>query len=232
MDLQILEKRINEAIDIRENGDLVKSRSLFEKILEDIQKLLLQDSSKKLKNIYVTAMGEYVIQYRLEAAESYKEALKLGKQLLKYDRKYKVGNPLSIRSVSNTLIDLGAYEQAEKFLKDLIPLYEADSAKLGDTKAHLAYCLFRTARIEKSYKLVNEAIKDIKLNTAKDKYVSNRLSRSLNFKALVLNAKGEVNEALKIAQEAFSIAKENNNVFRINQTREIIDYLVSKSKTS
>ncbi len=82
MNIQILEKRINQAIDIRESGSLKKSRILFERIIKDIRKLLRKNSSKKLKYIYATAMGQYIIQHRLEAGEMFKKALELGRELL------------------------------------------------------------------------------------------------------------------------------------------------------
>ena len=109
MNLKRIESRIKDAIDVREEGSLEKSRELFEKIISDLKRLLKTNSSQDLKYLYATAVGEYVIQYRLEARRLKEEALRLGKQLLNYDKKHKLDNPLSIRSVTNTLLNLGLY---------------------------------------------------------------------------------------------------------------------------
>ena len=78
MNYRVLEERIKKAIDIREEGKLGKSRTFFESLILDIKKLLTKDPSPKLKNIYATAMGEYVIQHRLEARQLNHESLNLG----------------------------------------------------------------------------------------------------------------------------------------------------------
>ena len=223
-----LENRINEAIGVREKGNLRKSRFLFESILKDINKLLQKDPSKELKNIYATAMGEYVIQHRLEAGALYRNALELGEDLLKYDRENKLNNPLSIRAVSNTLLNLGAFEKAEEYLRQLLPLYEENSAQIGDTKAHISYCYFRTGRVNEASKLVDEAIEDIKENSAKKKYFSVWLSHALLVKSLILNSEKKVKEALEYAKESLKVAEKGGIKVRINQSKEVIDYLQNK----
>lgn len=228
MTLQKLGDRVNEAVGVREKGNLRKSRFLFESVLKDINKLLQKDPSKELKNIYATAMGEYVIQHRLEAGALYRKALKLGEDLLKYDRENKLNNPLSIRAVSNTLLNLGVFEKAEKYLRQLLPLYEENSAQIGDTKAHISYCYFRTGRVNEASKLVDEAIEDIKENSAKKKYFSVWLSHALLVKSLILNSEKKVKEALEYAKESLKVAEKGGIKVRINQSKEVIDYLQDK----
>ena len=225
MNIKRLENRIDEAINIREKGNLEKSRLLFESIIKDINKLLQKDSSKELKNIYATAMGEYVIQHRLEGGALYRKALKLGEDLLKYDRENKLNNPLSIRAVSNTLLNLGAFEKAEEYLRQLVPLYEGNSAQIGDTKAHISYCYFRTGRVNGANKLVDEAIEDIKENSAKKKYFSVWLSHALLVKSLILNSEKKVKEALEYAKESLKVAEKGRIKVRSNQSKDVIDYL-------
>jgi len=227
MDLRILEERINNAIDVRESGELKKSRPLFESILKDVNILLQKDSSKELKNIYTTAMGQYVIQYRLEAGQFYKSALDLGRELYKYDKMNKIGNSLSIRAVSNTLINIGSFEQAEAYLRELIPLFENNSAQKGDTKAHLALCLLRQSKLGEAKKLMEEAIEGINKNTAKKKkeFIATWLSHALIVKSLILNADNNRDGAMDSAKESLRVSKREKRVFRIAQAKELIRFL-------
>ncbi len=223
-----IETRIKQAIDTREKGELSKSRRLFESLLKDLEKQLKKDSTKKLKYIYATAMGEYVIQYRLEATRLYDKALELGKSLLKYDRQNKIGNPLSVRAVSNTLLDIRRFEESEEYLRQLIPIYKENSGRQGDIKAHLAYCLFRIGKVRGASKLIDEAIEDIEKNTAKEEYFSVWQPYALMVKALIYNSKEKFGEAMKYAKKASVIAKIDNRVFRIKQAQELVDLLKKK----
>lgn len=225
-----IEKRIKQAIDTREKGELSKSRRLFESLLKDIEKQLHKDSSKKLKYIYATAMGEYVIQYRLEARQLQHEALDLGRKLLEYDRKHKLNNPLSIRSVSNTLLNIGGYEEAEDYVKTIVRLYRNNSGRQGDSEAHLAYVYLRTSRIKEAEVLIGRAIDNIKRNTGDEPYISIWLSHALMVKSLIYNANGKLIEAIESAKEALKVAKTDNRVFRIKQAQELIDFLQKKIK--
>ncbi len=225
MSYGVLEERIKKAIDIREEGALKKSRPLFESLIFDIKKLLAKDSSPRLKNIYATAMGEFVIQHRLEARQLNHEALDLGRKLLEYDRRYKLDNPLSIRSVSNTLLNIGGYEEAEDYVKEIIKLYQNNSGRQGDSEAHLAYVYLRTNRIKEAEELISRAIDHIKRNTAEEPYVSIWLSHALMVKSLISNAKGKPIEALAAAEEALKVAKKDNRVFRIKQAKELVNFL-------
>lgn len=224
-----LEERIKKAIDIREEGKLKESRPLFESLILDIKKLFAKDSSQKLKNIYATATGEYVIQYRLESRQLQHEALDLGRKLLEYDRRHKLNNPLSIRSVSNTLLNIGGYEEAEDYLKRIIKLYRNNSGRQGDSEAHLAYVYLRTARIKEAEVLIGRAINNIKRNTGDEPYISIWLSHALAVKSLIYNANGKPKKAIESAMESLKVAKKDNRVFRVKQAQELIKYLESKS---
>ena len=228
MSYGVLEERIKKAIDIREEGKLKESRPLFESLILDIKKLLAKDSSQKLKNIYATAMGEYVIQYRLEARQLNHDALDLGRKLLEYDRRHKLDNPLSIRSVSNTLLNIGGYEEAEDYVKRIIKLYRNNSGRQGDSEAHLAYVYLRTNRIKEAEVLIGRAINNIKRNTGDEPYISIWLSHALMVKSLIYNAKGKPKEAIESAKEALKVAKKDNRVFRMKQAEELVNFLKKK----
>jgi len=225
-----IEKRIKQAIDTRERGELSKSRRLFESLLKDLEKQLHKDSTKKLKYIYATAMGEYVIQYRLESRQLNHEALDLGRKLLEYDRRHKLDNPLSLRSVSNTLLNIGGYEEAEDYVKRIIKLYRNNSGRQGDSEAHLAYVCLRTNRTKEAEELIGRAINNIKKNTGDELYISIWLSHALMVKSLIYNTKGKLIEAIETAKEALKVAKTDNRVFRIKQAQELIDFLKKKLK--
>jgi tetratricopeptide (TPR) repeat protein len=203
---------------------------LFESLLKDIKKSLSKSSSAELKNLYTEAMGEYIIQHRLEAHQLYIKALEMGRELLEFDEDNKIKNPNSIRGVSNTLLNLGAFEQSEKYLKRLIPLYSGNSAQVGDTKAHLAYCFLRQGKLDKAERLIEGAIEEIKKNTAgkERKFIAVWLSYALLVKSLVLNARGDISEALEVAKEALQLSKKEDRKFRLKQAQELVDYLKKK----
>lgn len=230
MDTKAIKTRINTAIEIREKGNLKKSRTLFEDLIEDFADLQKEQLSKEFQLLYTTALAEYVIQYRLEAKELLSEALGLGEKLLNYDNKHKISNPLSLRSISNTLIDLQGYEKAIDFLGKTIPLHKNNSARRGDTRAHLAYCLLRSGQIGKAEKEIGKAIKEILENSSSEKYSTIKHSYALMVKALVLNTRGALPEALSKAKESLKVAESKNRVFRIKQAKELIDYLENKAK--
>lgn len=218
-------EQIKEAIRIREEGRLLESRPLFEKLVNKLKTRISQKSSAELKYIYATAMGEYIIQYRLEAGAVYREALKLGKDLLKYDNDNKINNPLSIRSVSNTLLNLGAYEEAEPLLREIIPLYENNSSRQGDTKAHLAYCLFRSGKVEQAAYLIENAIPLIQENSAKEDELAVWHSHALIVKSLILNALNNKKEAIQAVSLALDIAEKGKKPIRITQAKHVLAFL-------
>lgn len=230
MDFNNLKRRVNSAIDTREKGNLTRSRHLFESIIKDVNRLLRKNSSKELKDIYVTAMGEYIIQYRLEAGQICKKALQLGGELLKYDKLNDINNPLSVRAVSNTLLNQGQYEKAEEYLKQLLPLYEGNSAQIGDTKAHISYCYLRCGYLNEAYRLINQAIIDIKENSANKKHIPTWLSHAFLVKSLILNSQGNIKEAIKYANNALEIAEKGKVKARVDQSRGFIEYLNKRIK--
>lgn len=223
-----LKKQINNAVELREKGNLNKSRLIFEFIIKDINKFLLKDSSKELKYIYATVMGEYVIQYRLEAEDLYRKALRLGEELLEYDKMNNIKNPLSIRAVSNILLSLGQYERAGEYLELLLPLYKGSLAQIGDTKAHISYCYFRNGRLDEAQRLINNAIRDIKKDMAKKQYVPTWLSHAFLVKSLILNSQGQIKEAIKYAKNSLEVAEKGKVKARVKQSKEIIEYLNKK----
>lgn len=222
-----LKNKLNKAVVLREEGDLAKARKLFEILLKDAEKLLKKDPSKELKSFYVDLQGQYVIQHRLEAKRLQFNALELGKELLKYDKNNKINNPLSIRSVSNTLIDMRLYEQAVPYLKKLIKMYKGNKAKQGDTKSHLAYCLFRMGKIRRAEKLIDEAVKDIKDNMPTGKKTTWYIA-ALMLKAMILNYYDKNKEAIALAKEACRIAEKEKLDTRIRQSKSLLDFLEGK----
>ena len=224
---QIIQDKLSQAIKMRETDQLEKSRLLFEQLIKSTKKLLKTDHSNETKDLFVSVMGEYVIQHRLEAQLRFLKALELGKQLVKFDKKHKVNNSLSLRSVSNTLIDLGYFEKAIKPLKDLIKINQGNSTRVGDNKAHLAYCLLRTGKLNQATKFIDEATLDIEANTVNISHLPVYQSYVLMVKSLIFNAKGQPKEAIKHAKEALVIARKGNYYFRIKQAEMIIETLQS-----
>jgi len=219
-----LKGKLNKAVKLREEGHLDKSRKVFEELMGEIESLLEKDSSKELKKLYAECWGGYVIQYRLEGKRSHFEALELGKKLLEYDKKHKLNHPLSVRSISNTLIDMRLYEQAVPYLKKLIKLYKGDIALVGDTKVHLAYCLFRMGKFEEAENLVEEGSGKIKLGSKTGKNNTHYIA-GLMLKAMIINTNGDSKRAKNMAKEAYQISKQEKIATRISQTKILLDSL-------
>jgi len=226
MRYEILREKLNRAVKLREEGHLKESRKLFERSMKEIETLLKSDDSSEIKNLYANCWGGYVIQYRLEGKKSQFEALELGKKLLEYDKKHKLNHPLSTRSISNTLIDMRLYEQAVPHLEKLINLYKGNIELVGDTKVHLAYCLFRMGKFEEAENLVEDGLGKIKLGSKTGKNNTHYIA-GLMLKAMILNAKGENNNAVEIAKESHQISKQEKIATRISQTKILLDSLQS-----
>jgi tetratricopeptide (TPR) repeat protein len=222
------EKNIKEAVDTREKGNLEKSRELFESLLAEVEEQLKRDATKEIKFTYATVLGEYVIQLRLEASDTYGTALQLGKQLYEFDKENDLNNPLSIRSVSNTLLDLSAYEEAEEYLNKLLHLYKGNSAQEGDTMAHLAYCMLRTGRTEKAAELIEKALLLIEKNSAKKEKIESWYSNALMVKAMIKNAQGDGGKAVVFAEKALAVAEKGQVVKRIAQANHVLSFLKNK----
>jgi len=219
---------MDKAVDMRETGELDKSRKLFESLVKEVSVLLRRNSTDKLKNLYIQVMDEYVIQHRLEAKKSYNKALDFGKKLLEFDKKYNIHNPSSYRSVSNVLINLGSFEESVGYLKKVVDLYKGNSGRQGDALSHLAYCYLRSGNVVKADELINDALKKIKKNTKNEKYVSVWLSRALMFRSYILFAQGDIKEALKHSKRALKVAEENKLPIRIKQGKDLVNFLQSE----
>ncbi len=227
MNLQSLKTQLKEAIDVRESGNLKSSRVLFEALVKEVKNNLGADSPKDFKDFYVTVMGEYVIQIRLEGGRKYVEAVKLGLEVYKFNKENNLKNIFGPRSVSHPLQNAGNFEEAEPYLRELIEMTVDNPYKQGEEMAHLSFCLLRTGRIDEAEQLIDRAIKRITENGKNEKYLNVPYSRALMFKALILNAKGKVKEALDIANEALSLAKKDNLPFRIIQAESLVRFLSS-----
>lgn len=225
MNCQKLRDKLKTAIDLREQGKLDNSRVLFEKIIEETEAILKKDGTKEAKYLYLEVMGEYVIQIRLEAQKKLMEALELGRSLLSFDKRNNINHPLSIRSVSNTLINLEKFEEAIPYLKKLIKLYRDSSAQAGDTRGHLARCLLRIGKLSEAKKAIDKSIEEIEKNSAKIDDTSAWFSHALMVKALVLNAESKKREALSFAKKALRIAEKGKKAFRIDQAKTLIEQL-------
>jgi len=221
--------KLDEAIDVRESGNLKKSRKLFEVLLKNIESETKSNLSNDFQLLYTTIKAEFVIQYRLEAKKLTAEAFSLGKELLEYDEKKMIGNPLSLRSVSNTLIDSQGYEKAVKYLTKMIPMYKNNSARKGDTRAHLAYCFFRSGHVAKAEKMIDQAIEEIVQNSSKEKHFQIFRSHALMVKALIYNSKDQASKSLMSAEKALEMAKKSASSFRVKQAEEIIKFLKEKN---
>jgi len=220
MNINQLKKKLDKAIYAREKGQLTESRILFECLVKLIKEKINGKPSKAVNFIYITIMAENIIQLRLEGQQKLRQALKLGQELLNYDKKYKINNPLSIRSVSNILADLGKYEMAKPFFKQMIQMYQNNSLRMGEAQAHLAYSFLRTGRAKEANNLITLALKNIKANTAEEKYQEVRESYALIVQSLIYKTMGKIKDGKKIAKQALVIAQAGHATHRIRQAKE------------
>jgi tetratricopeptide (TPR) repeat protein len=218
---------LKEAIEVREKGDLEKSKRSFEKLLGQVESL--RDSSYlEDQRAYVLVMSEGVIQLRHEGKRVMTEALGIARELYKYARLKRLDDYRAVRAVSNTLIDLGDYEGAEAYLREMLSLIPAgDSAKIGDTKAHLARCLFRMGRLQEVEMIIDEAIEGIDENTSgwSKMHIAVWKSHALMVKALIFNVRSEREKALRFAKEALGLAKKQGLAVRVGEARSLVECL-------
>lgn len=202
---------LEKAITLRETGKLDESHRLFLTILNTVKS---HDSQ------YVQLMAEYIIQLRLEAKNILEQALDMAKALY-------AENPhdsFAIRSVSNTLINLGGFEEAVPLLKDLCQLYTNNSLRLGEAQAHLSYAYLRTGKIRLANQLVKTAIHNIELNTAQENYVEVRSSFAYIVKSLIGVTLDNSLAASRDANVARKLANRSGSSHRIRQANELRVY--------
>ena len=230
INLEEILKQNEAAIRVRENGDLVKSRRMFGEMLPEVN--LLKDS-KDLSDldVYFRVMGEWVIQLRHEGKSLLQKALKIAREMYEITKQKQRENPRVIRGVSNTLMNLEAYELAESYLKKMLKIIpQSDSARIGDAQAHLARCLFRTSKIKESKALIDEALVAIGRNTdnALLLEIAAWKSHALMVKSLVQNSEGKKKLAIIAVKEALALAKKENIIPRVHEAEELIEFLLSK----
>ncbi len=214
--IQSINEQLEKIIEIREAGKLKIAKRTF---LLPIKQISQDDS------IYPRAMAEYIILLRLEAKELLGQALKLGQELLSFEQNKPAVDPLSIRSVSNTLVDLGGFEAAIPLLKKLSTLYPDNSLRLGETQAHLSLAYLRVGRVEEASKLIKVAIKNIKDNTARENYIEVRISYAYMVQSLIFNSLGQKDSAIKSAEKSLEIANHGNAIHRVSQAKELLSFL-------
>jgi len=226
---QLLEKTKN-AIRLREGGKLDLSRKLFSEIVTEAE-VLSKSHDKKELDAYIYIMSEWVIQLRHEGKRYYLKALEKARNVYNFSKLNKINNPRAVRGISNTLMNLEAYEVAEDYLEEMLNLIpETDSARRGDIMTHLARCYFRTGQISLAEKELGKAIGNIDKNIGGSSALEIAVwkSHALIVKTLLLNSKGKFKEALKESQNAFKIAEKENAILRMKEATEIINFLKSK----
>jgi tetratricopeptide (TPR) repeat protein len=224
--------KLREATEAREHGRTDISSKIFANILSDIGTLKKSKDREDL-NAYILVMSEYIIQLRHEGKRSYMKALKIGQDLYAFNKSEDLQNSRAVRGISNTLLNLEAYEVAFDYLKELISLTpKEDSARQGDALAHLARCMFRMGKLNQAESTLNDAIKGIEANSGKSSSIEIAVwkSHALIVKAIILNSKGNIKKALSEAESALEVAEESNVVPRINESTEIVNYLKLKIK--
>jgi tetratricopeptide (TPR) repeat protein len=76
----MIKDKLRKAIELREKGDLKRSRAIFNLLIDKV-KHFEKSSSKKEKRLYQAVMGEYVIQLRHEASRLLENALKIAEKI-------------------------------------------------------------------------------------------------------------------------------------------------------
>lgn len=214
-----LQDVLKTTIKLREDGKLTQSSAKFAYLLKQI---------KQSDPIYTTLMAEYIIQLRLEAKNKLDEALKLAQSTLAYDRKHQINNPLSLRSLSHVLADLGGFELAEPILREICAYYQDNSLRLGEAQAHLTLNLLRTGHTLAASKLIPQAIHNIQANTKQEPYPEVRESYAFIVKSLIEYAQKDRGKAKQDAETALAVAKQGRATFRVRQAQELLKLFASK----
>lgn len=210
--MAVWQKKLIEAIGVRESGNLDESRKLFDKLISEVG---VGDEP------YPQVVTEYVIQLRLEAKELQRKALVLARGL-ENDYPGKVG---STRSVADVLSDLGEHEQTVERFRTLLHRYSHNSLRKGEIKAHLAKALLRSSKLDEAVQTIIGSVDYIRKNTAHEGYVAVRESYALRVAALIALAQGDKDKARRLAQEALVVAREGRAVFRIREAEELLAML-------
>jgi tetratricopeptide (TPR) repeat protein len=223
-------KELREVVTTREHGQTDISGKKFDDIIKEAEDLK-RTNDREDWQVYIQIIGEYVIQLRHEGNRSYMKALSVAQNLYSFNKSKDLKNPRAIRSVSNTLMNLEAYEVASDYLKELIEtIPKEDSAQLGDAMAHFARCNFRMGKVEEAEKILNEALENLDKNSGGSSplEIAAWKSHALVVKAIILNSRGETKEALSDAEKALKMAKKENVIPRIKEITEVINYLESR----
>ncbi len=206
-----------DAVRERESGNLIKSRLLFQQVLEATA-LFLESENPIEKQEFMGIRGQWIIQLRLEGKSKYEEALDEAEKLYLLSK-------TTVRGISNTYMNLENYELAEKYLQELLTTISPDqSTTLGDAQAHLARCYFRMGKITDAVVLIDVALENIDRNSGQlpELTVAANKSHALWTKALIANSEGDKEMAKKIANQAMVIAKDNNLKFRIGEIERVL----------
>jgi tetratricopeptide (TPR) repeat protein len=204
MDISKLNQLIDVAVVERETGDLKKSREMFEEIIPHLNLLADSQNSANIQT-YIKGMGEWIIQYRNEGKQIYLTALDLSINLHKFH-----DDVYAVRGIANTLLDAGEYEAAGEYLSQLLNLTpKVDTAKRGDTMAHIAKYLLRTGRKEEALEKITEAIKLLESNPVKHPPLRIAVwkSHALRINSLIAYLNNDLPTAQKLAARALIIAK-------------------------
>ena len=223
-------KQTQEAAVLREEGKFDESQIMFDKILDEIS--VLRDSKDiEDNNTYVGIMGHWIVQTRNEGRSKLIEALHVAQAVYDYSKDKGLNNANAVSGVSNTLLNLEGYELAEKYLKEKMKYAKSDDPyKYAESIMHYARCLFRTGRVEEAEESLQKAVKitQEKESVLSDIEKAPILSGLFFMKALIMNQKNKLPQAIENAEEALKIAKENDITIRMSQIGGFLDYLRSK----
>lgn len=233
MDHNQLLKLNDQAVRLRESGQLEESIKLFDQIKTHLPALSASPDPTD-QNTYVGLMGEQLIILRHTSRSLLQESLNQAREIYQWAINHQIKPPYlgyAIRGISNTLMHQGQYELAEPYLRQLITALDPNnSAYIGDSEAHLACCLLRQAKLQPAADLIDLALAKIDANTSKQDALRLAVWQSHAFwvKALILRSKGDTSSALDFANKALTQATLHDIQVRRSEAQTLVDLLTNE----
>lgn len=220
-----LKQVLDQAIELREAGNLSESKLLFDQLNQKVSIKQLKHKDRKEAELTVEIITESIIQRRLEGQHKYQATLAVAKQLLELDKKQKLNNPYTYLAISSTLMDSNMFEQALPHLEQYRNASEGNSTRQGDALSHQALCLLRTGKPNEGLSLIEKAHKLINQNTADIPHLPVYQSRALITESLIQYALGQRKKAKDSANQALQVANSGKYRFRQRQAKDLVELL-------
>ncbi|KKS17454.1 MAG: hypothetical protein UU77_C0002G0014 [candidate division WWE3 bacterium GW2011_GWC1_41_7] len=219
---------IEHAKELMENGWKHREELKFgeaETLLEQAKTIFMENEDWFN---YTETLNHLAYLHKLKASQELQIAEKFATESYNTAREKGSKEIHALRAVISILESRGMFENAIPYTKKYIELQGGPGSK-GDIESHLANFLLRTGKSEEALETVNKAIANIEAGweSEREPHRSVWKSKALTVKALILFNSGQKEEALKLVDEAWELAKEQKLITRLSQIKSVREMIVS-----